>query len=109
MNVFVVAMSAPAAKYASWVSEIEGRPREVQDVRVALDVAPVVAKKLASVVRLGEPTTVDEDAPRPVEHDDAPVEDLSQPFGRGHVSPSGAAFRLESPTEVRAGGSLGVW
>ena len=87
----------------------QGRPREVQEVRVALDVPPVIAEKLAAIVRLGEPSTVDEDAPRPVEHGDAPVEDLSQPFGRGHVSPSGAAFRLESPTEVRAGGSLGVW
>ena len=44
--------------------------RQVQQVGVAAEVARVVAEALAAVLLLGELAAVDEDAPRPVEHED---------------------------------------
>jgi hypothetical protein len=88
----------------------DGRPRDVEKVGVALDVATVAAQALAAVVGLGEAAAVDEHAPRPVEHGNSTIEDLSQLIGRGRGHGLLVGRLLpESPTEVRAGGSLGVW
>ena len=70
MKVFVVAMSAPAAKYASWISATTVGLREVQEVGVALHVVRVAPEALSAVLLLREPSPVDEDAPGPVEHED---------------------------------------
>ena len=53
------------------------RTGDVQQVGIALDVAPVVTQALAAVVGLGEPLAVDEHAPRPVVDRDPPIHDLS--------------------------------
>ena len=71
MNVFVVAMSAPASKYASWISETTCGARQIQEVGVALHVVRVRREPLAAVLLLGELAPVDEHAPRPVEHEDS--------------------------------------
>ena len=81
MNVFVVVMSAPASKYASWISAHDLGRGQVEEIGVALDVARVVAEALAAVLLLGEPAPVDEHAPGAVEHDDA--------LGRGVVRQTG--------------------
>ena len=47
------------------------RVRQVQEVRVTLDVALVLAEALTPVLLLREPAPVDEHPPRPVEHQDA--------------------------------------
>ena len=47
------------------------RRRQVQDVRVALDVVRVRREALAAVLLLGEPPTVNEHSPGAVEHEDA--------------------------------------
>ena len=108
MNVFVVAMSAPAAKYASWISDDDLRPREVEQVRVALDVARVVAEPLAAVVGLGEPPPVDEHAPRPVVDRDPPIEDLPD-LVDALTRLLRVAFVFEERPDRGRGGSLGVW
>ena len=78
MKVFVVAMSAPAAKYDVVDLRDDLRLREVQEVGVALDVARVVAEALAAVLLLGEPAPVDEHAPRAVEDEDPLGEELAR-------------------------------
>src|SRR5262249_15011414 len=47
------------------------RRRQVEEVRIALDVVRVVAEARAAVLLLRESAPVDKDAPGPVEHDDA--------------------------------------
>jgi hypothetical protein len=54
------------------------RVGQVQEVGITLDVARVVAKALAAVLLLREPTPVDEDTPRPVEHENPLGEKLLQ-------------------------------
>ena len=53
VNVFVVAMSAPAAKYASWSSRDDVGRRQVEEIGIALDVARVLAEAFAAVLLLG--------------------------------------------------------
>ena len=53
------------------------RLRDVEQVGVALDVAPVVAQPFTAVVDLRQPLAVDQHAPRAVEHGDAGVHDLA--------------------------------
>ncbi len=60
---------------------------QVEEIRVTLDVARVLAQPLAAVLRLGEPLPVDEDAPRAIVDHDALREDLLQSVGRAHVTP----------------------
>ncbi len=91
VNVFVVARSAPASKYASWISEIVSGRGEVEDVRVALDVVRVVAEALAAVLLLGELAAVDEDAPRPVEDED--------PLGEGLLDLSAYVLHAVPPKQ----------
>ena len=105
VKVFVVAMSAPAAKYESWISVTISGLREVEEVGVALDVARVLAEALAAVLLLGELPPVDEHAPRPVEDEDPLGEQLLDLCGR----PSRIGSRLESREPGRPAGSLGVW
>ena len=77
MNVFVVARSAPASKYASWISvTMSGRVR-LRRSGFPLHVAAVVAEPLAAVLGLREPAPMDQDAPRPVVDRDPPIEDLA--------------------------------
>ena len=54
------------------------RPRQVQQVGVAGHVARVVGEALAAVRLLPAHLALDEDAPRPVEHGDPPLEDLAE-------------------------------
>ena len=54
------------------------RMREVQEIRVALDVLVVSAETLATVLRFRETSAMDEHAPRAVEHEDALGEKLLQ-------------------------------
>ena len=56
------------------------RPREVEQVGIAGDVARMVAEPLAAVRLLPTHVALDEDAPRAVEHDDPPREKLLQLF-----------------------------
>ena len=51
-------------------------PRQVQEIRVALDVAAVVGEQRAAILGLREPLPVDEDAPRPVVDRDPLIHDL---------------------------------
>ncbi len=69
-------MSAPAAKYESWISRDDLRVREVQEIGVALDVLVVPAEALTAILVLREPAPVDEHPPRAVEHEDALREKL---------------------------------
>ena len=78
MNVFVVARSAPGGEVRVVDLGDDVRLRDVEEIRVALDVASVIAEPLAAVVRLGEPLPVDEHAPRAVVDGDSPVENLSR-------------------------------
>ena len=70
MKVFVVVMSAPAARYCSWIERDELGPRQVQEVGVAGNVERVVAKALAAVVLGRETGPVEHRSPRTVEHED---------------------------------------
>ena len=82
------------------------RVREVQEVGVALDVLRVLAESLAAVLRFREPASVDEDAPRTVEHEDALGEKLLHLYANVcHIAsgPKGAGSRS------RRSGSLGVF
>ena len=76
VNVFVVARSAPAAKYASWISETISGCVRFSRSGSPCDVARVIAEQLAAILLLRQPAAVDEHAPRAVVHDDSPVEDL---------------------------------
>ena len=108
MNVFVVARSAPGAEVRVVDLGDDVRLRDVEEVGVALDVAPVVAEPLAPVVGLRQPSPVDEHAPRAVVDGDPPIEDLSQLVGRAHVVSLGSLSRERTRPWV-ARGSLGVW
>ncbi len=57
------------------------RRGEVQEIRVALDVVRVRCEPLPAVLLLAQPAAVDEDAPRPVEHEDSLGEMLLEVFG----------------------------
>ncbi len=82
MNVFVVAMSAPAAKYSPWMRAISVGLRQVEQVRVAGQVVAVVAEPLAAVALLPAHLALQEHAPRAVEDGDALPEDRFEPFSR---------------------------
>ncbi len=53
------------------------RRGEVEEIGIPLDVVCVVAEALASVLLLGEAAAMDEDSPRPVEHQDSVREKLA--------------------------------
>ena len=75
----------------------ELRAREVQEIRVALDVVRVLAQEVAAILHLREAAPVDEHAPRPVVDRDATVEDLFQLVDRAHSSPSGCRTPVKGP------------
>jgi hypothetical protein len=75
VKVLVVAMSAPASKYASWISATTLRARQVEQIRIALDVTGG-REPLAAVLLLGEPARWM--SPRPVEHEDPLGEECSR-------------------------------
>ena len=80
------------------------RPRQVEQVGVARDVARVVAEALAAVRLLPADVPLDQDAPRSVEQDDPLVEQSLEMFDPvGHRAP----LPKES-TDRCARGSLGV-
>ena len=56
--------------------------REVEEIRVAGDVARVVGEPLAAVRLLTLDGLLDQDAVRPVEHDDPLVEEILELFDR---------------------------
>ena len=77
------------------------RPGEVQQIRVAPDVARVLPEQLTAVALLREPTAVDEHAPGAVVDDDALVEDLAKLVDCAHHVSFGAGRRM--PREDPAG------
>ena len=93
MKVFVVAMRAPAAKYARWMSRIDLRIREVEQVGVARHVARVVAEPFAAVRLLPAHVALDQHPPRAVEEHDLALEERRQPLGRAHATSIPAATR----------------
>ncbi len=81
--------------------EHDVRPRQVEQVGIAGDVARMVGEALAAVVGVLEPGALQHGSPRAVEHDDPLVgEDASSLFARvlAHVY-------APVPKEVGAGGS----
>ena len=82
------------------------RPRQVEQVGIALDVARVVAEALAAEVLLGQAAVLEQDAPRAVEHDDPLGEECFESFARVLQTvrslPKGRGSRVLA-------GSLGVW
>ena len=75
-------MSAPAAKYSSWMRDDDVRPREVQQVGIARDVARMVAEALAAVRLLAAHLALDQHAPGAVEHRDPLAENGASSFCR---------------------------
>ena len=59
---------------------------EVEQVRITLDVAVVDGEPLAAEVRLREPASLEEDAPRAVEHHDPFAEKARDCVASGHAS-----------------------
>ena len=75
MKVFVVAMSAPAAKYCRWISSTTSGLVRLSRSGIAGDVARVILEPLAAICLLAAHLPLNQDAPRPVEHGDALAED----------------------------------
>ena len=92
MKVFVVVMSAPD----------DLRPGQVEQVGVAGDVPRVVTEAPATVRLLPAHLTLDQDAPRAVEQQDAPVEQVPQLAVDAHRPPTKNG---SPPKGAGAGGS----
>ena len=86
--------------------EHDVRPRQVEQVRVAGDVARVVGEALAAVVGVLEPGALEHRPPRAVEHEDPLAEKPCQPVARvAHVF----APVPKEVWEPELAGSLGVF
>ncbi len=94
MKVFVVAMSAPAAK------------RQVEQVGIAGDVTRVILEPLAAVGLFALDLPLDEDAPGAVEHGDPLGEDGFE--SRAGVLHSCSVLPRENGASLGRTGSLGV-
>jgi hypothetical protein len=84
LKVFVSMMSAPASRYARWMSRtISGRTRFSASLFV-LEVDRVVRKPLAAVVRLLQLVTLDHRPHRAVDDEDALLEKVADLLFNAH-------------------------
>jgi hypothetical protein len=114
LNVFVVVMSAPLAKYRRWTSRTTSGRVRIQQVRVPGHVVRVVAQRVVAVVRGGEPGVLEHRAPGTVEDDDALAEQLLQgldPVGAavGRTIHSTVSFCVTGALGARFGERGGPW
>jgi hypothetical protein len=89
VNVFVVAMSA---RFEVRVVEVghDAGLREVQEVRIALDIVRVVLEPLAAERLLREPAPLQQHPPGAVEDHDAFIQEGGEVVGAAHAPhPSG--------------------
>ena len=82
------------------------RRGQVEEIGIALDVVRMVAEALAPILLLREAATMDEDTPRPVEHEDSLREERLHVCA-GVFHEFGSRLRGREPEGSR--GSLGVW